>query len=56
MLLQKLIHSQDDVITDDGQNVVITHGVSEVTCGGEYTICGRAIPDSSLIYDGFEAV
>lgn len=51
-----MIHTSNDVMTDDGQNTVITHGVSEVTCGGEYTICGRAIPDSCLIYEGFEAI
>lgn len=56
MLLQKLIHSQGDIMTDDGQNAIVVHGVNEVTCGGEYTICGRAIPDSVLEFEGFEAV
>lgn len=56
MLLQKLIHSQEDILTDDGQNAIITHGVNEINLGGEFTICGRAIPDSNLNYEGFEAV
>lgn len=56
MRLQKLIHSQDDLMTEDGQNAIVVHGVNEITLGGEYTICGRAIPDTTLKYDGWERV
>lgn len=56
MLLQKLVHSQDTLRTDDGQNAIITHGVNEINLGGEYTICGCAIPDSCLENKGWEAV
>ena len=56
MKLQKLIHSKDDFMEDGCENAVVIHGVNEIMRGGEYTICGRAIPDSSLKYDGWEAV
>lgn len=55
MLLQKLRHNGDDFMGIEGE-VVIVHGVNEVELGGEYTICGRAIPDSVLEYEGWEAV
>ncbi len=55
MLLQKLIHSQlDSPILD--KDTIIVHGVDEIKLGGEFTICGRAIPDSVLSIDGWEAV
>ena len=56
MLLQKLIHSQDDILTDNGTNKIITHGVDEISLGGEFTICGRAIVDSAISFEGWEAV
>ena len=56
MRLQKLKHSQDDFMGESEQNTIVVHGVNEITLGGEYTICGRAIPDSCLEYEGWEAV
>lgn len=38
------------------ENAIIVHGVNEISLGGEYTICGRAIPDSDLKYEGWEQV
>lgn len=55
MTLQKLIHSKDDIIGLE-EDTVIVHGVNESELGGEYTICGRAIPDSVLAIEGWEAV
>lgn len=31
-----------------GEDCVITHIVNEIELGGEYTVCGRAIPDADL--------
>lgn len=56
MLLQKMRHSQADMCENNLEKDIMTHGVTEITCGGEYTICGRAIPDSLLEFDGYEAV
>lgn len=56
MTLQKLIHSHSDIESDDGKNTIIVHGVLEVANGGEFTMCGRAIPDSSLSFEGWEAI
>lgn len=50
MKLQKLRHSADDM----GEECIITHIVNEITNGGEYTVCGRAIPDSNIHYNGWE--
>lgn len=52
MRLQRLRHSIDDV----GKDVVITHVVNQIELGGEFTVCGRAIPDSTLRDNGWEAV
>lgn len=55
MILQKMKHSRDDMLLDsDDDFSIITHIVDNSILGGEYTVCGRAIPDSSLKYDGFE--
>lgn len=54
MLLQKMVHNNLSFDCDSDSVVEVVHGVAEVTCGGEYTICGLAIPDSSLEFDGFE--
>lgn len=50
MKLQRLLHSIDDL----GKECIITHIVNEITLGGEFTICGRAIPDASLKFNGWE--
>lgn len=55
MLLQRLVHSQLD-IPSLNEDTVIVHGVNEIELGGEFTICGRAIPDSNLSIEGWEAV
>lgn len=55
MLLQKLKHNGYDFMGIEGE-VVIVHGVNEVELGGEYTICGRSIPDSVLECEGWQAV
>lgn len=55
MLLQKLIHNQIDIPSLD-EDTIIVHGVDEIELGGEFTICGRAIPDSVLSIEGWEAV
>ena len=52
MKLQKLKHSADDM----GEACIVTHIVNEVTLGGEYTVCGRAIPDADFIINGWEAI
>jgi hypothetical protein len=56
MRLQKLQHRNDDFMGDDCENIVVTHGVNTLTNGGEYTICGRAIPDANIEDDGWVAV
>lgn len=52
MKLQKLRHSVDDI----GEDCIITHIVNQIDLGGEFTICGRAIPDADLELDGWEPV
>lgn len=52
MKLQKLRHDQDDF----GEECIITHIVNEITLGGEFTVCGRAIPDADLKINGWEPV
>lgn len=55
MILQKMKHSRDDMLLDSEDDFsIITHIVDNSTLGGEYTVCGRAIPDSLLDYEGFE--
>lgn len=55
MKLQKMKHSKDDVFLDSEDDFsIITHIVDNNSHGGEYTVCGRAIPDSSLEYEGYE--
>lgn len=49
MKLQKLRH-----MIAEGNNIIITHAVNEITNGGEYTVCGCAIPDSTLAFEGWE--
>ncbi len=39
-----------------GVDCVLTHVVNEVSNGGEYTVCGRAIPDARYVDDGWEQV
>lgn len=36
--------------------VVHIYLVDESSRGGEFTMCGNAIPDSSIDFEGFEAV
>lgn len=56
MILQKMKHSKDDMFLDSEDDfLVITHIVDNSSLGGEYTVCGRAIPDSSLKVEGFES-
>lgn len=52
MKLQKLRHSVDDM----GEDCIVTHIVNEIDLGGEFTICGRAIVDSTLKWEGWERV
>ena len=52
MRLQKLRHSADDM----GEDCIITHIVYEITNGGEYTVCGRAIPDANIHFNGWEPI
>jgi hypothetical protein len=52
MKLQKLRHSADDM----GEDCIVTHIVNEIDLGGEYTICGRAIPDSDFNWNGWEPI
>lgn len=47
-------HTADDICAVEPATIV--HIVNEVENGGEYTICGRAIPDSDYRIEGFEAV
>ena len=56
MRLQKLQHRIDDFMDDNEEEIIVTHGVNGITNGGEYTICGRAIPDANLDDDGWVAV
>ena len=56
MILQKLKHRNFDLITDDCECDIVTHGVNPITNGGEYTICGRAIPDANLDDEGWVAI
>lgn len=56
MKLQKLIHAQNDILTDNGRDAIIVHGVNEINLGGEYTICGRAITDSVYGIEGWERI
>lgn len=55
MKLQKLIHSPEDIMGLE-EDTIIIHGVNEIELGGEFTICGRAIPDSVLSIEGWERV
>lgn len=55
MKLQKLIHNSEDILGLE-EDTVIVHGVNEIELGGEFTICGRAIPDSCLKIEGWEKV
>lgn len=56
MILLKLRHTKDDVAGDNGEGAIIVHGVNTITNGGEYTICGRAIPDANINFEGWEAI
>lgn len=55
MRLQKLKHSMNDIIGLE-KDTIIVHGVNEIELGGEFTICGRAIPDSNIRTEGWERV
>ena len=55
MILQKLLHSTDDFLGSNGDQVV-THVVNTIMTGGEYTVCGRAIIDADIDMDGWCAV
>lgn len=55
MTLQKLVHNQTDIVGLEAETVIV-HGVNEIELGGEFTICGRAIPDSTLDREGWESV
>ena len=48
-LLQKMHYSLDD-------DYICICIVDEVHQGGEYTLCGNAIPDSVLEFDEFESI
>lgn len=52
MILQKLRHSPDDM----GEDCIITHIVNEINNGGEFTVCGRAIPDADYHYNGWTPI
>lgn len=52
MKLQKLRHSENDA----GEECITTHIVNEIELGGEFTVCGRAIPDADFKKDGWEPV
>lgn len=52
MKLQKLRHSADDM----GEDCIVTHIVNEIDLGGEFTVCGRAIVDVDLKFNGWEHV
>lgn len=42
----------------DGEDSVVgvVHIVDEIRMGGEFTMCGCAIPDSTLSQEGFEPI
>lgn len=52
MKLYRIRHSADDM----GDECIITHIVNEIDLGGEYTVCGRAIVDADLKFNGWEPV
>lgn len=55
MFLQKLMHSPEDILCL-GENTIITHCVNKIELGGEFTVCGRAIPDARLSIEGWERI
>lgn len=52
MTLQRMRHTADDM----GEDCIITHIVNIMSHNGEYTLCGRAIPDSNLAINGCAAL
>lgn len=56
MLLQKMRHSPENMRENYIEKSIITHGVDEILSGQDFTICGRAIPDSYIDYEGYERV
>jgi hypothetical protein len=50
MLLQKMKYK------DDGCIHKVTCAVNSVQQGGEFTLCGAAIPDSTMRRDNFERI
>lgn len=52
MKLQKLRHSPDDM----GEECIIKHIVNEIELGGEFTVCGRAIVDADMRFNGWEPI
>lgn len=53
MKLQALKHSTDDIPNET--QTILVHIVDEVTLGGEFTVCGRAIPQSNIDIDGWQS-
>lgn len=52
MKLQVLRHSISDIPNETP--ITLIHIVDECNLGAEYTICGRAIPDSNIDIDGWQ--
>lgn len=50
--LQEMSH----FIAGEDSVVQVVHIVDEIRMGGEFTLCGCAIPDSTLSHEGFESV
>ena len=55
MKLQKILHKKDNLVGIEG-DIIVTHVVNEIELGGEYTICGLAIPDSVISIEGWCAI
>ena len=49
-------HLQKMKYDNDGEVIEIICLVDGITKGGEYTLCGNAIPDSIIEYEGAERV
>ena len=52
MLLQKMIYKEDNFM----EAVEIVCAVNMVQSGGEYTLCGNAIPDTTIKDNGCEHI
>lgn len=53
MKLQKLLHKNEILGAED--KIIVTHVVNEIELGGEFTVCGRAIVDSVIEVEGWQA-